>query len=226
MYNDIIHWQTYRLSNRPQWLSKTLSDPSLYSELRLRLVLYGQYLIAISKGKSTTLLQRKHKQHHNYSHTCTELYISQSLVPNVLFWLRQTAKYIPRCRNLWNGRRFSLTSAIWSHMQPWWRSMHGITKRFLNITLRFSHSTSCHIGNLQILRPPWQKYFPTRFQHYPFQYADRQYRRMRTIWCKGPYSRRRHRLIGIGIPIINLRRLSDSPRFIMKIPVRRSLFSE
>ena len=41
-------------------------------------------------------------------------------------------------------------------------------------------------------------------------------------WHQGRYSLRIHRLVGIGIPIINLRRLSDRLRFIMRIaiPVR------
>ena len=45
---------------------------------------------------------------------------------------------------------------------------------------------------------------------------------------QGLYSLRRHRLISIGIPIINLRRSSDRLRFIMgiPIPVRRRLLSE
>ena len=44
----------------------------------------------------------------------------------------------------------------------------------------------------------------------------------------GLYSLRKHRLISIGIPIINLRRSSDRLRFIMgiPIPVRRRLLSE
>ena len=47
-------------------------------------------------------------------------------------------------------------------------------------------------------------------------------------WLLGLYSLRRRRLIGIGIPIINLWRSSDRLRFIMGIPisVRRPLFSE
>ena len=46
-------------------------------------------------------------------------------------------------------------------------------------------------------------------------------------WHQGRYSLRRHRLVGIGIPIINLRRLSDRLRFIMRIaiPVRLCLFN-
>ena len=48
--------------------------------------------------------------------------------------------------------------------------------------------------------------------------------------CKhqGLYSLRRHRLTGIGIPMINLRRSDDRLRFIMgiPIPVRRRLLSE
>ena len=56
------------------------------------------------------------------------------------------------------------------------------------------------------------------------------------VWCAlywrgyrlGLYSLRRHRLISIGIPIINLRWSSDRRRFIMgiPIPVRRRLLSE
>ena len=44
----------------------------------------------------------------------------------------------------------------------------------------------------------------------------------------GLYSLRRHRLTGIGIPIINLRRSDDRLRFIMGIPIliRRRLLSE
>ena len=44
----------------------------------------------------------------------------------------------------------------------------------------------------------------------------------------GPLFTKRHRIIGIGIPIINLRRSSDRLRFIMgiPIPVRRRLLSE
>ena len=53
----------------------------------------------------------------------------------------------------------------------------------------------------------------------------------RSSWPRiqlGLYLLRRHRLISIGIPIINLRRSSDCLRFIMgiSIPVRRRLLSE
>ena len=54
-----------------------------------------------------------------------------------------------------------------------------------------------------------------------------------TVWRQshvkqGLYSLRRHRLISIGIPIINLKRSSDRLRFIMgiPIPVRRRLLCE
>ena len=49
-----------------------------------------------------------------------------------------------------------------------------------------------------------------------------------TATLLGLYSLRRHCLIGIGIPIINLRQLSDCLRFIMGIPVsiRCCLYSE
>ena len=48
------------------------------------------------------------------------------------------------------------------------------------------------------------------------------------IYPLGFYSLRRHRLIRIGIPIMNLRRSSDRLMFIMKIPIpaRRRLLSE
>ena len=45
---------------------------------------------------------------------------------------------------------------------------------------------------------------------------------------RGLYWQKKHCLIGIGIPIINLRRSSDRLRFIMEtlIPIRRRLFNE
>ena len=48
------------------------------------------------------------------------------------------------------------------------------------------------------------------------------------IYSQGLYSLRRRRLMGIGIPIINLRRSDDRLRFIMGIPllIRRCLLSE
>ena len=47
-------------------------------------------------------------------------------------------------------------------------------------------------------------------------------------WYQGLYSLRRRRLMGIGIPMINLRRSDDRLRFIMGIPIliRRHLLSE
>ena len=50
----------------------------------------------------------------------------------------------------------------------------------------------------------------------------------RVMLVQGLCSPRRHRVIGIGIPILNLRRSSDRLRFIMgvPIPVKHSPFSE
>ena len=48
------------------------------------------------------------------------------------------------------------------------------------------------------------------------------------VWTLGLYSLRRRRLMGIGIPIINLRRSDDRLRFIMGIPIliRQHLLGE
>ena len=52
--------------------------------------------------------------------------------------------------------------------------------------------------------------------------------RSKNTWGQGLYLLRGHRLIGIRIPIINLKRSSDRLRFIMGIliHVRRRLFGE
>ena len=68
------------------------------------------------------------------------------------------------------------------------------------------HKSTCH----RVVVCPWSHSMPARRRN------------------QGLYSLRRHRLISIGIPIINLRRSSDRLRFIMgiPIPVRRRLLSE
>ena len=56
--------------------------------------------------------------------------------------------------------------------------------------------------------------------------TSRYYHSLGVTCHKGLHALRRHRLIGIGIPIINLRRSPDRLRFIMGISISVRLFSE